>query len=452
MLLKRKINNKRTIVIIIIFLSFLIFAINYFLDLKQLYSITLFTLSVILSLQAIFTIIWMLYAWENPKEVSKHKSPNRLFPPSLSFSIIVPARSEKAVIKDTILALERINYPDNLKEIIIVCRSDDKETINEVKRVLKLLKKDFIHLVIFNSSPINKPHALNVGLKKAKNEIIAVFDSEDEPHPDILKIINTVILKDKVDVVQSGIQLMNYRSYWFSTLNILEYYLWFKSGLHFFAQFGNIIPLGGNTVFIKRKLLKDLNGWDENCLTEDAELGIRLVVNNAKIRVIYDEKHTTQEETPSSVWSFIRQRTRWNQGFLQVFLKGVWTKLPSKKQKITALYFLLSPLINAFLILYIPITIFLLLNKETQIAIAIFSFLPFDLLLIQILIQIIALYEFTKDYQLKYPLYMPLKIIITYFPYQFLLSFSAFRAVYRIIINQTIWEKTLHKNLHRKPL
>ena len=37
----------------------------------------------------------------------------------------------------------------------------------------------------------------------------------------------------------------------------------------------------------------------------------------------------TQEETPDSMGQFIKQRTRWSLGFMQVMAKGEWKKLPT---------------------------------------------------------------------------------------------------------------------------
>ncbi|MBK0296621.1 DUF917 family protein, partial [Bacillus sp. S34] len=37
------------------------------------------------------------------------------------------------------------------------------------------------------------------------------------------------------DVVQGGVQLMNFKSSWWSLRNVLEYYFWFHSRLHFHA-------------------------------------------------------------------------------------------------------------------------------------------------------------------------------------------------------------------------
>jgi len=45
--------------------------------------------------------------------------------------------------------------------------------------------------------------------------------------------------------------------------------IWFRSRLHGHAQSG-FIPLGGNTVFIRRSLIEQVGGWDGDCLAETA--------------------------------------------------------------------------------------------------------------------------------------------------------------------------------------
>ncbi len=96
------------------------------------------------------------------------------------------------------------------------------------------------------------------------------------------------MLRERAPVVQCGVQLMNYADRWFSALNVLEYFFWFKSRMHYHAAVG-MVPLGGNTVFIRRDLLDELGGWDQTCLTEDADIGIRLSAAGIPIRVVYDD-------------------------------------------------------------------------------------------------------------------------------------------------------------------
>jgi len=410
------------------------------------------TLTTLFMAQSIFTLLWMLYAWEDPENVHKDRSPLVFYPPQLSFTALVPARHEDGVIEDTIQAINSIHYPEHLKEILILCKNDDIKTIQKARSVMRILKKKTIKLVIFDDEPINKPHALNYGLDEASNEVIVIFDAEDQPHKDIYKVANTVMLRDKADVLQAGVQLMNFTSRWFSALNCMEYFFWFKSGLHFFSKIGKATPLGGNTVFFKTNWLKHIGGWDEECLTEDADIGFRLIEAGARVRITYDEAHTTHEETPTTVKEFIKQRTRWNQGFLQILFKGSWLRMPMFKQKITSLYVILSPLFQSMMFLYIPFALLIALFVKMSVIVSLYTFIPFLLLGLQISTNIIGLYEFTKAYKLKFPLYMPFLILLVYFPYQLMLMFAAFRAFFRYVFSKNTWEKTLHINAHRKTI
>ena len=102
------------------------------------------------------------------------------------------------------------------------------------------------------------------------------------------------------DVVQGGVQLINFHSSWYSLRNCLEYFFWFRSRLHLHAQKG-FIPLGGNTVFVRTTCCARPDGWDGNCLAEDCDLGVRLSSRGTKVVVAYDSDMVTREETPGSL-------------------------------------------------------------------------------------------------------------------------------------------------------
>ena len=65
---------------------------------------------------------------------------------------------------------------------------------------------------------------------------MGVFDAEDIVHPDLLNRINARFVSTGSDIVQGGVQLMNVGTNWFSARNVLEYYFYFRSRLHYFAQ------------------------------------------------------------------------------------------------------------------------------------------------------------------------------------------------------------------------
>ncbi len=394
-------------------------------------------------LQAIFNIRLNLFIWEKPENAWLNHAPTIYRDPCLSFTIMLPARHEEGLFRRTIQRVYALNYPKELMQIIAICRVDDPGTIAEARACLNELGDPHVQLLIFNDYPINKPHGLNLALQVAYGDIVTIFDAEDEPHPDILNVINTTMLADEVDAVQSGVQLMNHNTRWFCFLNVLEYFFWFKSSMHFFSRIG-MTPLGGNTVFVRRTLMEQLGGWDEHCLTEDADLGIRLCLARARLRVIYDDDFVTREETPRTLGQFIKQRSRWNQGFLQILRKGDWLKLDRLSQRLLAGYVLLLPEIQAFFALLLPVSLLMFALIKLPLWLAMFSFLALYCFALALFVDLAGLHEFLKAHQGRWSWREALWLAATFFPYQWLLALSALRATWRMLRGATNWEKTIH--------
>ncbi len=412
---------------------------------------TLAFCSLLLATQSAYSAVLMLYAWENEERHNRNSVPHQYEPPHLRFTLLLPARHEEAVIQETIHRMVNLNYPRHLIQILVVIEAGDAGTIAKVEETIADLRRadiGHVRLMTFNDPPINKPHGLNVGLRAATGDIVTIFDAEDEPHPDILHVVNTVMLREHSPVVQCGVQLMNYADHWFSALNVLEYFYWFKSRMHYHAAL-NMVTLGGNTVFMRRDLLNELGGWNQNCLTEDAEIGIRLSALGVPIRVLYDDEFVTREETPPSVSQFIKQRTRWNQGFLQILGKGDWLRLPRWSQRLLALYTLGFPMLQAATVLYLPLSIWLMFYAKVPVLVALISALPMYALVIQLIVSVAGLYEFTKAHKLPHPLSSTLLMVVAYLPYQWLLGYAALRAVWRQALRVNTWEKTQHVGAHR---
>lgn len=409
--------------------------------------------SVLLAAQSAYSTALMLYAWEDNEKRVRNRVPTTFAPPRHRFTILLPARHEEAVIQETIQRVVDLNYPRQLVQVLVVIEAGDSGTIAKVNEKLAALHNagiDHVRLITFADPPINKPHGLNVGLSHATGDVVTIFDAEDEPHQDILQVVNTVMVNERAPVVQCGVQLMNYADRWFSALNVLEYFFWFKSRMHYHAAVG-MVPLGGNTVFIRRDLLQRMNGWDQHCLTEDADIGIQLSAARVPIRVLYDDSYVTREETPPSVGQFVKQRTRWNQGFLQVLGKGTWRQLPSWPQRLLALYTLSFPLFQALTTLYVPISLWMIIAVKLPVLVAMASSLPLYVLLISFVISLAGLYEFTHVHGLRPSWRSPLLLLATYLPYQWLLGYAALRAVWRHLRGENSWEKTAHIGAHRAP-
>lgn len=403
----------------------------------------------LMMIQSLFNIRLRLFIWEEPNRERFNVTPTEFAPPSLSFSVLLPARQEEAVIGDTIEKVSQANYPRELLQIIVICEEGDLGTIAKVREKLAEPGKEGVRLIVFNDRPINKPHGLNKGLRFATNDVVTIFDAEDEPHADIFQVINTTMQQETVEVVQGGVHLMNYDTRWYSALNVLEYFFWFKSSLHYFGWSG-MVPLGGNTVFVKRSLLAALGGWDDACLTEDADIGVRLSAAGARIRVICDDEHVTREETPPHVGALVRQRTRWSQGFMQVLFKGDWLRLPRPQQRILAAYILAVPFIQALFTIIMPISLVMIVLVKLPVWIAMYTWIPLYVFCLQACLDVAGLVEFIRIQKREFSWRVLLNVAIGYFPYQWLLAYAALRAVIRQLGRRNNWEKTMHVGIHRR--
>jgi cellulose synthase/poly-beta-1,6-N-acetylglucosamine synthase-like glycosyltransferase len=394
---------------------------------------------------AVTSLWWMLHAWRTPASLLATGFPTSDTAPQQAFSLIVPARHEEAVLGATLERLAGSHHPRF--EVLAVVGDDDPET-RAVAEEAAARHPDRIRVLVDASQPKNKPKALNTALSACIGTVTAVFDAEDEVHPELLRHVDARFCDTGADVVQGGVQLMNYHSSWYALRNVLEYYFWFRSRLHFHAQ-QRFIPLGGNTVFICTDRLQEVGGWDPDCLAEDCEIGVRLSSRGAKVAVAYDPDLVTREETPGSVRELFKQRTRWDQGFLQVLRKGEWRRLPTLRQRLLARYTLAMPFLQAFTGVLIPVSLATMILLDLPVLAALITFVPLVATLATLAVEAAGLGEFCRSYGHRVRLRDYLRLLLGTFPYHLLLGAAALRAVLRERRGERGWEKTAHVGAHR---
>ena len=393
------------------------------------------------------TVWWMLHAWRDPATYHATGFASESGLPSLSFSLLVPARHEQAVLGATLAQLQRLDYP--LFEVIVIVGHDDPETAAVAHHAAEL-DPERIRVVVDHSIPKNKPKALNAALPLCRGEIVGVFDAEDEVDRRLLRAVDRAFRATGAEVVQGGVQLINFRSSWYSLRNCLEYFFWFRSRLHLHEQH-RFIPLGGNTVFVRSDVLRSADGWDADCLAEDCELGVRLSARGARISVCYDPHLVTREETPDTLWALLKQRTRWNQGFLQVLRKGEWRRLPTLSERLLARYTLAQPFLQAFAGIAIPIAVVTAIIAHVPVGIALITFLPAVPTIAMVVFEAVGLREFCRVYYMRPRTLDYVRLIAGAPLYQLVLAAAACRAVLRELRGQRGWEKTAHSGAHRDP-
>jgi cellulose synthase/poly-beta-1,6-N-acetylglucosamine synthase-like glycosyltransferase len=391
---------------------------------------------------AVSTLVWMMYAWRTPESLGESRLEADGREPAHSFSLIVPARHEEAVLETTLSRLINSDHPDF--EILVVVGADDLGT-REVAECMAGRHPERIRVVVDDSWPKSKPKALNAALPHCSATITGVFDAEDDVHPALLRRVDQCFQATDADIVQAGVQLMNFRSSWFTVHNVLEYYFWFRSRLHVHAR-QRFIPLGGNTVFIRTLILRAAAGWAD-CLAEDCEIGVRLSAMGARTSVFYEPELVTREECPPTIRAFIRQRTRWNQGYLQTLARGYWWRLPPRQRALGA-YILASPYVMALAWLIIPAAIGTAVAVKAPIVITLASFLPLLPMLSMLVAEVVALGEFCRAYGERPSVRDYARLVLGLLVYQTILAYAAARAVAREARGARGWEKTAHLGVH----
>jgi hypothetical protein len=421
-------------------------------------------LSAFLAVNSFASLWWQMHAWrsletlggvgfagrrpESARLLRRQRPERRALPGErLRFSLLVPARHEEQVLAATLRRILASGH-DSF-EVITIVGHDDPGTTAVAEEVAADAPEGMVSVVVDHSSPKNKPLALNTALPVCRGEIIGVFDAEDEVDPDLLDNVDEVFETTGADVVQGGVQLMNFADSWYSLRNCLEYFYWFRSRLHLHAHH-RFIPLGGNTVFVRADVLRSVGGWDSGCLAEDCELGVRLSSLGCRVEVCYDPYLVTREETPDSIPSLVKQRTRWNQGFLQVLRKGIWRQLPLG-QRLLARYTLMTPFLQAITGIAVPLGVVVALTTKVPVGVALGSFVPALSTLLGVAFDLAALREFGRLYYVRPRLRHYAAVVLGAFPYQWLLAAAALRAVLRELRGQRGWEKTAHTGAHRGP-
>ena len=232
------------------------------------------------------------------------------------YSIIVAIYREARSAPGLIAALTSLDYPKERLDIKLVVECDDMET--RLALDLMDLGAPFEIVVAPAAGPRTKPKALNAALPFARGRYVAVFDAEDRPEPQQLRIALSAFEAGdpKLACVQARLTIDNTADNWLTRLFTAEYAALFDVFLPGLAAWRMPLPLGGTSNHFHTPTLRALGGWDPYNVTEDADLGIRLARAGYHTVLV---QSSTYEEAPAGLVPWIRQRTRWFKGYLQTW-------------------------------------------------------------------------------------------------------------------------------------
>jgi cellulose synthase/poly-beta-1,6-N-acetylglucosamine synthase-like glycosyltransferase len=297
-------------------------------DLSFLFVIAVILIWFTIAYQFILTVfgyVNTVHSMREKREIDKRKFN---YP---SCSILIPAHNEEKVIGATIQSMLNLEYPANKLQIIVINDGSTDGTKRIIERYAARDSRVRLFDIPRGKGGKGKSRALNLGLKKAKGDIIAIYDADNTPDKDSLHYLVAQLLTHKelaavigkFRTVNKGVSLLTR----FINIETLSFQSMLQAGRW---QMHNISTLPGTNFVIWSRIVKELGGWDEEALTEDSELSIRIYENGYKIKYIPYAITYEQEPQRWNVW--IRQRMRWVRGNNYV-AKKFWKEIPRFKSK-----------------------------------------------------------------------------------------------------------------------
>jgi 1,2-diacylglycerol 3-beta-glucosyltransferase len=231
-------------------------------------------------------------------------------------SLLIAAKNEAAVISNLVKMLCSLEYPADKYEVWAI---NDRSTDNTAA-ILDRLATRYPQLKVVHRAANaggGKSGALNQVLAQTQGEIIGVFDADARVTKDLLRRVVPLFNQKNMGAVQVRKEIANYGANFWTKGQAGE------MALDSYVQqqriaVGGIGELRGNGQFVSRAALNSCGGWNEETITDDLDLTIRLHLDNWKIGFLLIPP--VLEEGVTNALSLWHQRNRWAEGGYQRYL------------------------------------------------------------------------------------------------------------------------------------
>lgn len=257
-------------------------------------------------------------------------------------SILIPCYNEEDTVSLSVRGLLNMHYRDF--EAIYINDGSTDDTLEKLNQILNLKLVQNVHLggratlyrsqryrnfLVINRRNGGKSAALNSGLMVARSEIIVTLDADSILERNSLKVICTAFGDPSVVAAGGSIHIMQgydpdlYQNRWgfvrrtLVSLQMLEYIKGFYIYKHSLAKQNAIAIISGAFGAFKRSALISAGGY-RRTLGEDIDITMRIqrIIHNTKLKVLYLPEALCYTQCPESWHDLIRQRLRWQKGFV----------------------------------------------------------------------------------------------------------------------------------------
>ncbi len=223
-----------------------------------------------------------------------------------SVAIIVPAHNEEKSLARTVNSLLNLAYPKNKLKIIIV---DDGST-DKTFEIAKQFKK--FGVLAFSKKGGGKGSALNYGIKHSDSDLVTGLDADSFVRSDTLIKMVGYFNDPKIMAVTPSMKVWKPKTV-LQKMQTME----FLFGIFLrkvFAILDTIHVTPGPFTIYRRELFEKSGYYDENNITEDIEIALRIQSLGYRIENSLDAEVLTK--CPATFAPLFKQRLRWYLGFI----------------------------------------------------------------------------------------------------------------------------------------
>src|SRR5919201_5019650 len=243
-------------------------------------------------------------------------------PADLTFAFVIPCLNEEAVIGVTLDRLLPLLSDDDL--VLVVDDASDDSTAD----ALRAYESQRVHVLRreLPEARRGKGDALNaavqhlrrsglVGDRSPDEVVVAIFDADGGLAPEALSVVAGYFRDPRAGAVQIGVQMRNADVNLLARMQDMEFTV-FTEVFQRARQLIGSVGLGGNGQFVRLSALESLgeSPWT-SCLTEDLDLGVRLLLDGW--RNIYCPTVCVDQQAVTQIRRWLRQRARWFHGHMQ---------------------------------------------------------------------------------------------------------------------------------------
>ncbi|NET59590.1 MAG: glycosyltransferase family 2 protein [Symploca sp. SIO2E6] len=241
-------------------------------------------------------------------------------------SLLVAAKNEEAVIKNLVEMLCNLDYPKDKYELWVV---NDHST-DRTPTLLEQLSCKYDQLKVLHRTADaggGKSGALNQVLPLTTGEVVGVFDADAHVPKDLLRRILPLFNQKSIGAVQVRKAIANSSENFWTKAQMTEMIL-DSCMQQQRTAIGGIGELRGNGQFVRRTALESCGSWNEQTITDDLDLTLRLHLNNWDIGFL--NYPCVEEEGVTKALSLWHQRNRWAEGGYQRYL-DYWRLIASNR-------------------------------------------------------------------------------------------------------------------------